>query len=203
MWRDHWVCCGGRWSAPTTNEVISTYNISDEGGFIWVSYKREVYGRPEPQGMLYCIYYELNQCSLSVFSPTPFQPSTDQGTSIHKKIRMLCMTLLIFSYLTSPCNFAIICSFMSIFKLIWFINNIGSGSGSGSGRGSGVVVVVVVVVEVAFRAAKAQMCRASYVFDPFCCCTCTWFYQQYSCSFCTAPCVTKINVITLQLLSGF
>ncbi len=69
---DHWVCGGGR-SAPTTNKVISTYSTSDEGGFIFISYKREAYGRPKPQGMLYCTYYELNQCPSSVFSPTPFQ----------------------------------------------------------------------------------------------------------------------------------
>ncbi len=54
----------------TTNEVISTYNTSDEGGFIFISYKREAYGRPEAQGMLYFIYYELNQCPLQ-FSHQP------------------------------------------------------------------------------------------------------------------------------------
>ncbi len=58
--------------ATTTNSVISTYSTLDEGDFIFISYKREAYGRPEAQGMLYCIYYELNQCPPSVFSPTPF-----------------------------------------------------------------------------------------------------------------------------------
>ncbi len=145
MWGNHWVCSGGRspeptgqqWSALTTNEAISTYSTSDEGGFIFISYKREAYGRPEPQGMLYCIYYQLHQCPLPVFPSTPFHPRTVHRACIDKKIRMLAWPtfqvfvantfdthLLIHSYLNSPYNFEIICSFMCIFKLIWLINNV-------------------------------------------------------------------------------
>ncbi len=57
VWGDHWVCGGGRspepvgrrWSVPTTNKMISTYNTSDEDSFIFISYKREAYGRPDPR----------------------------------------------------------------------------------------------------------------------------------------------------------
>ncbi len=57
---------------PTTNKVVSTYSTSDKGGFVFISYKREAYGQPETQGMLYCIYYELNQCPLPLqFSHQP------------------------------------------------------------------------------------------------------------------------------------
>ncbi len=94
VWGDHWVC-----GAPTTIKVISTYSTSDEGGFIFISSKRKAYDWPEPQGMLYCIYYELNQCPPPVFSPTLFQPSTVHGVCIDKKIRMLAMT-----YLSSICS---------------------------------------------------------------------------------------------------
>ncbi len=53
---DHLSPQGECESAPPTNEVISTYSTSDDGGFIFISYKREAYGRPEPQRMLYSMY---------------------------------------------------------------------------------------------------------------------------------------------------
>ncbi len=51
VWGDHWLCGVGRspeptgrsWSAPATNSVVYTYCTSDEGGFIFISYKREAY----------------------------------------------------------------------------------------------------------------------------------------------------------------
>ncbi len=57
----HWVCGGGKWSSPTTNEVISTYISPDEGGFVFISYKREAYGQTEHQQMPWVFTY-YKQC---------------------------------------------------------------------------------------------------------------------------------------------
>ncbi len=37
--------------SPTRNEVISTYISPDVGDFVFISYKREVYGQTEHQQM--------------------------------------------------------------------------------------------------------------------------------------------------------
>ncbi len=81
----HWVCGSGRspeptgwrWSSPTTNEVIYTYISPDEGGFVFISYKREAYGQTEQKQMPWVFtYYE--QCTPSpqvvFFFPPPPLP---------------------------------------------------------------------------------------------------------------------------------
>ncbi len=48
---------------------FSTFSTSDEGSFLFISYKIGAYGWPVSQGMCYCIYYELNQYPFSTISP--------------------------------------------------------------------------------------------------------------------------------------
>ncbi len=102
VWGNRWVCggdrspepAGQRWSAPTTNSVISTYSTSDEGGFVFISYKGKSYARPEPQRMWYCIYYELNQFSFPAPLPFKLLPSMERILILYKGIRMLAITYL-------------------------------------------------------------------------------------------------------------
>ncbi len=108
-----------KWSTHTAHQMKVVL-------FLYLIKERPIVGQNPKEC---CIYYELNQFPLPVFSPTPFQPPTLHCGCIDNKIRMHAWLtfqvfvantfdnqLLIHSYLNSPYIFvAIICSFMCIF----------------------------------------------------------------------------------------
>ncbi len=66
---------------PPQTKWSQLYSTSDEGGFIFISYKREICVQSDPMNMvLYLLWTKLG--SPSVFSPTPF-PGPHHPSWVH------------------------------------------------------------------------------------------------------------------------